>query len=108
MRECGSHSLAPTPFPKLQSRAALKGSGVRRQAGLSEGKVIVLEGPSGQAARQTAAGSVRASFRTSMWEGFRAKFLTLELFTHSSLSHIKDCQLPLGNMARLSHFSPPL
>ena len=53
--------------PKLQSGAALKGFGVRGRTGLSEDRATVPEGPSGQAVRQTAAGTASASSRSSIW-----------------------------------------
>ena len=71
-------TVLPHPSSKLWSRADLKGSGVRGQTGLSEDRATVPEGPSGQAVRQTAAGTARASSRGSIWGGLRARVLTLE------------------------------
>ena len=71
-------TVLPCPSSKLWSRADLKGSGVRGQTGLSEDRATVPEGPSGQAVRQTAAGTARASSRGSIWGGLRARVLTLE------------------------------
>lgn len=80
----------PHPFPKLHSRATLKGSGVRGRPGLAEDKAIVREGPSGQADRQMAAGAARASSRSSIWEGLGARVLTLEPPLHP-LSLSQQC-----------------
>lgn len=100
----GEEAFAAWPLP----RATEKRSGVRGQAGLSQGKTAVPEGPPGHAAQQTAAGSVRNGSRSSTWEEFRAEFLTFELSLHPAASHFNACQLLLGNMARVSPSSPPL
>ena len=99
-RQCewGPRSLAPTSFPRFQSRAALKGSGVRGWAGLSEGKATAPEGPSGQAAQQTAVGSVRAGSRIPSGRD-SAEFLTLELSCTLLPLTAMPASSPFGNMA---------